>query len=29
MAQQTLPQTFKGMNSEGQPISVTSVWDKQ
>ncbi len=25
----TLTQTFKGMNGEGQPISVTTVWDKQ
>jgi len=25
----TLTQTFKGMNAQGQPFSVTSVWDKQ
>jgi hypothetical protein len=25
----TLTQTFKGMNGEGQPISVTTLWDKQ
>ena len=25
----TLTQTFKGVNGEGQPINVTTVWDKQ
>jgi len=25
----TLTQTFNGINSEGQPMSVTTVWDKQ